>query len=100
VPAFQDVVSRLHGGGKVKGGTQIGGAGSQSQVSIPILADGSRDPSFDPITGSAIAGMTPNPSGFVSNCGHVCATALDLCGIPKASQTGRNTSPSPAFVRK
>jgi hypothetical protein len=87
-------------GGAVKGGTQFGGVGTTSLDSIPIMPDGSKDPAFDPVTGALKSGATQSPSSFVSGAGHVYATALELTGIPKANQKGKNTSPSLLFVKK
>jgi hypothetical protein len=36
----------------------------------------------------------------VSDAGHVYATALELAGIPKSAQKGKNTRPSLSFVKK
>lgn len=87
-------------GGSVKGGTQFGGVGTQSLDSIPVMPDGTLDPSYDPATGMLKSGQSKAPNSFVSDSGHVYATALDLCGISKGSQTGKNTSPSMSFVKK
>jgi hypothetical protein len=85
-------------GGAVKGGTQFGGVGSQSMDSIPLMPDGTIDPAYDPVTGNLNG--TKSPNSFVSDAGHVYATALELTGIPKAAQKGKNTSPSMLFVKK
>ena len=87
-------------GGTVKAGTQFGRVGSSSLDAIPLLPDGSMDPAYDATTGVLKSGMTANPAGFVPDAGHVYATALDLAGIPKSAQTGKNTRPPLAFVKK
>lgn len=87
-------------GGAVKGNTQFGRVGTQTLDAIPILPDGSLDPGFDPTTGLPKPGTNPSPLGFVSDAGHVYATALELAGIPKNAQTGKNPKPPLAFVKK
>lgn len=87
-------------GGNVKGNTQFGGVGTVSLDGIPILPDGTLDPAYDATTGSLRPGMTKDPKSFLTDVGNVYATALDLCGIPKASQTGKNTGLPLAFVKK
>ncbi len=87
-------------GGKVKGGTQFGRSGAQSRDAIPILSDGSLDPAYDPATGFIKSGMQKSNASFVPDAGHVYATALDLCGIPKAEQKGKNDRPVLSFVKK
>jgi hypothetical protein len=87
-------------GGPVKGGTQFGGVGSTSLDSIPLMPDGSTDPAYDPATGSLKSGASPSSQSFVPDAGHVYATALELTGIPKSAQKGKNTSPSMLFVKK
>lgn len=87
-------------GGTVKGGTQFGRVGSSSLDSIPLLANGAMDPAYEATTGLVKSGMTPNAAAFVPDAGHVYATALELSGIPRASQTGKNTKPSLSFVKK
>jgi hypothetical protein len=87
-------------GGAVKGGTQFGKVGSGSLDSIPMMPDGTLDPAFDPNTGVLKSGATQSPNSFVSDSGYVYATALDLAGISKPNQKGRNTRASMAFVKK
>jgi len=87
-------------GGTVKGGTQFGRVGSTSLDAIPILADGTIDPAYDPTTGTIKPGMTQNPAAFIPDAGHVYATALELSGIPKSAQTGKNTKPPLTFLKK
>lgn len=87
-------------GGTVKGGTQFGRVGTTTLDAIPTLPDGSLDPAFDATTGALKAGMTQNPQSFVSDAGHVYATALELSGIPKSGQKGKNGRTPLAFVKK
>lgn len=82
-------------GGNVRGGQQAGGVGNQTLASIPIRADGSLDPAFDPVTGLQNGSQT----GFIPDAGHVYATALDVAGVDPAGK-GRNTSPPLAFVKR
>ena len=51
---------------------------------------------LDPITGEPKG--TKSPNSFISDAGSVYATALDLSGIPKANQKGRNKGTPLAFV--
>ncbi|HVH42655.1 MAG TPA: DUF1501 domain-containing protein [Labilithrix sp.] len=87
-------------GGNVKGGTQFGAVGTQSLDAIPTMPDGSLDPAYDPVTGVLKGGATKSASSFVSDAGHVYATALELAGIPKSMQTGKNARPPLSFVKK
>lgn len=87
-------------GGNVKGGTQFGAVGKQSLDAIPILPDGKLDPAYDATTGLLKSGSTKSAQSFVSDAGHVYATALELAGIPKSSQTGKNERPALSFVKK
>lgn len=87
-------------GGTVKGGTQFGRVGQGSLDSIPIMPDGSLDPAFDPTTGILKSGSQPSAQGFVPDSGHVYATALELSGIPKSAQKGKNTRSALSFVKK
>lgn len=87
-------------GGSVKGNTQWGAVGNQSLDSIPIMPNGTLDPSYDPATGVLKAGQNKAPDSFVTNAGNVYATALELAGIPKANQKGKNLSPPLSFVKK
>ncbi len=87
-------------GGTVKGGTQFGRVGSVSLDSIPLLPDGTLDPAYDPNTGVLKPGSSPTVGGSVPDAGHVYATALELAGIPKSAQKGKNTQPALAFVKK
>ncbi len=85
-------------GGAVKGGTQFGAVGTTSLDAIPTMPDGTLDPAYDATTG-ALKG-TKSASSFVSDAGSVYATALDLCGISKANQKGKNLGTPLAFVKK
>jgi uncharacterized protein (DUF1501 family) len=87
-------------GGSVKGGTQFGRIGTASLDSIPTMPDGSLDPAYDATTGLMKSGATKSPASFVSDAGSVYATALDLSGISKANQKGRNKGTPLAFVKK
>jgi hypothetical protein len=62
--------------------------------------DGSLDPAYDPDTGAVKNGATPSAQSFVPDAGHVYATALELSGISKANQTGKNNRPALTFVKK
>jgi len=87
-------------GGKVRGNSQFGKAGLQSLDAIPIMPDGTLDPAYDVNTGFIKSGMQKNNQSFVTDAGHVYATALDLAGIPKAEQKGKNNRPVLGFVKK
>lgn len=87
-------------GGNVKGGTQFGRVGTGSLDSIPIMPDGSLDPAFDPETGVLKAGAQKSAQSFIPDAGHVYATALELAGIPKSAQKGKNTRPALSFVKR
>lgn len=84
-------------GGNVRGGTQVGGVGTQSLDIIPIRADGSLDPAFDPQTGLLRAGQTQ--TGFLPEAGHLYATALQLSGVDPTGK-GRNEKPALSFVSR
>lgn len=91
-------------GGSVRGNTQWGRVGSVTRDAIPIMPDGTLDPAFDPVTGVLIAGRTKNAQSFVTNAGHVYATALYLTGLDPAALRqagkGRNTEPPLTFIRR
>ncbi len=87
-------------GGTVKGNTQFGRVGTATLESIPIMPDGSLDPAFDPDTGNVKSGASQSAQSFVPDAGHVYATALELSGISKANQTGKNSRPPLSFVKK
>ncbi len=84
-------------GGTVRGGTQVGGAGSQTLDIIPITADGSFDPAYDPVTGLQRSGTTP--TGFIPDAGHLYATALHVAGVDPAGR-GRNDKQPLSFVKR
>ncbi len=88
------------GAGVKEGGTQFGRVGTVTRSQIPIMPDGSLDPSFDPTTGQLKPGMRQSANSFVTDHGHVYATALELAGIPKSMQTGKNQRPALSFVQK
>lgn len=87
-------------GAGVKGGTQWGKVGSVSTDAIPTMPNGTLDPAYDAETGVLKAGATKSPQSFVSDAGSVYATALELQGIAKSAQTGKNTGQPLAFVKK
>jgi hypothetical protein len=87
-------------GGAVKGGTQFGKIGTTSLAPIPTMPDGTLDPAFDATTGVLKPGQNQSANSFISDAGSVYATALDLSGISKANQKGRNTGVPLAFVKK
>jgi hypothetical protein len=82
-------------GGNVRGGQQSGGVGTQTLDHIPIRADGTLDPAFDPVTGV----QRGTPTGFVPDAGHVYATALRLAGVDPTGR-GRNDKTPLAFVAR
>ncbi len=86
-------------GGNVRGNTQFGRVGTSTLDGIPIMPDGTLDPAYDPVTGLLKAGATKSTSSFISDAGHVYATALALSGLTPAGK-GRNTRPALAFVKK
>lgn len=94
------VTSAAFLGPTVKGNSQYGTIGEKTIQAIPILPDGSLDPAFDPVTGEEVAGRTKSDKSFVPNHGDVYATALDLAGIAKKDQKGRNERPPLAFIKK
>jgi hypothetical protein len=71
--------------------------GTSSLEGIPIRADGTLDPAYNPATG--LLQGTKDPNSFVTNAGHVYATALYLTGINPAGK-GLNTAPPLTFVKK
>src|SRR5262249_15816536 len=91
-------------GGTVQGNRQWGRGGTMAQDAIPMMADGTLDPAFEPVTGVQKSGTTPSPNGFVSDCGHAYATALYLTGLdPDVLRTqgkGKNTSPPMRFIKR
>jgi uncharacterized protein (DUF1501 family) len=84
-------------GGSVQGNRQWGRVGTSSLEGIPIRADGTLDPAYNPATG--LLQGTKDPNSFVTNAGHVYATALYLTGINPAGK-GLNTAPPLTFVKK
>jgi hypothetical protein len=84
-------------GGSVRGGVQAGGVGSQTLDIIPIRADGSLDPAFDPATGLLRQGQTQ--SGFLPDAGHLYATALHLAGVDPTGR-GRNDKAPLRFIAR
>ena len=84
-------------GGSVRGARQAGAVGRQTLDIIPILADGSLDPAFDPATGLLRQGQTQ--TGIIPEAGNVYATALDLAGVDPAGK-GRNEKGPLSFVKR
>jgi hypothetical protein len=93
------VTSAAFLGPKVNGNTQWGGVGT-NLMAVPLLPDGSMDPAYDRITGNVIPGKTPSDKGSIPNHGDVYATALDLCGIAKKDQKGRNNRAPLPYIKK
>ena len=87
-------------GGTVKGNTQFGAVGRESLDAVPILPNGMLDPAYDPATGTLKPLATKSPDSFITGAGHVYATALELAGIPKANQKGKNDASPLSFVKK
>lgn len=84
-------------GGNVQGNRQYGGVGTGTMDSIPILPSGALDPAYDPSTGVLIPGRTPDPSAFVTDCGHLYATALKVAGVDPTGR-GLNLRPPLDFI--
>ncbi len=91
-------------GGRVTGNRQWGRVGTSTLDAIPLMPDGTLDPSYDATTGALKAGKEATPGSFVPGAGHVYATALALAGLDPVQLTkdgkGKNTSPPLAFVTK
>lgn len=86
-------------GGNVQGNRQYGKVGSSSLEGIPMLPDGNLDPAYDPMTGLLKSGMTKAATSYVSDAGHVYATALELTGLNPVGK-GKNTRPPMSFIKK
>ena len=86
-------------GGKVQGDRQFGGAGEKTLMAIPIMADGSLDPNYDPLTGELLPDREKHPESFIPNHGDVYATALHLSDIDPKGR-GRNTRPPMKFIKR
>lgn len=86
-------------GGNIKGNTQFGRVGTATMTYIPMMPDGTLDPAFNPVTGVLIPGRTASPSSFVSDAGHVYATALYAAGLNPTGR-GRNVRPPMKFLTK
>ncbi len=84
-------------GGTVQGNRQWGRVGTSSLEGIPLRADGTLDPAYNPATG--VLTGTKDPASFVPNAGHVYATALQLAGINPTGK-GLNTAPPLGFIKK
>ncbi|MCY1000492.1 DUF1501 domain-containing protein [Myxococcus sp. MISCRS1] len=91
-------------GGTVRGNTQYGRVGSASLDGIPMMPNGTLDPAYDPDTGLLVPGRTKNATSFVSDAGHVYATALHLSGLDpaalKAAGKGKNDRPPMTFIKR
>jgi hypothetical protein len=91
-------------GGTVNGNTQWGRVGTSSQMSIPLMPDGSLDPNYDPQGGSLLSGRAQDPNSKVPDAGSIYATALYCSGLDpdglRAQGKGRNTSPPLKYVKK
>lgn len=91
-------------GGSVQGDRQYGRVGASTLKGIPMMPDGTLDPAYDPITGSLISGRTKSPQSFLSDAGHVYATALYLAGLDpdalRAANKGRNVRAPMRFLKK
>ncbi|GEN06815.1 Protein of unknown function [Myxococcus fulvus] len=91
-------------GGTVRGNTQYGRVGSASLDGIPMMPNGTLDPAYDADTGLLVPGRTKNATSFVSDAGHVYATALHLSGLDpaalKAAGKGRNDRPPMTFIKR
>lgn len=84
-------------GGRVQGNRQYGRVGTSTLEGIPMMPDGTLDPAYDAVTG--VLKGTKNPNSFISNGGHLYATALELCGINPTGK-GLNTQPAMSFIKK
>lgn len=93
-----EVSSTAFLGGTVKAGTQFGRVGTQSLEGIPMLPTGALDPNYDANTGMLLAGKSKAAESYVSDAGHVYATALACSGI--AAPKGKNARPAMQFVKK
>ncbi len=93
------VTSAAFLGANVRGNTQWGGVGSVTHMPIPLMADGSMDPAFHPVTGELLNGRKPSPMAWLPDHGDVYATALYLSGInPKGK--GRNERPPMTYIKR
>jgi hypothetical protein len=100
------VTSAAFLGPKVNGNTQWGRVGASTMQAIPLMPDGSLCPDFHPVTGEGPKGwdtdgnLVNKYSAMTPNHGDVYATALDLCGIAKKDQTGRNDRNPLPYIKK
>jgi hypothetical protein len=106
------VTSAAFLGPKVNGNTQWGKVGTKTIEAIPLRADGSLHPDFNPITGEGPVGWNDPKSAsynaakakeyksFIPNHGDVNATALYLCDIAKKDQKGRNDRNPLPYIKK
>jgi hypothetical protein len=86
-------------GGNVQGNRQWGKVGTSSLEGIPLMPDGSLDPAYDANTGLLKSGFTKSATSYVSDAGHVYATALQLTGLDPTGK-GKNTRPPMSFIKK
>jgi len=100
------VTSAAFLGPKVNGNTQWGRVGTKTMMAIPLMPDGSLCPDFNPETGEGPKGWDTDPqlmakyNAMTPDHGDVYATALDLCGIPKKEQRGRNNRNPLPYIKK
>ncbi|MDA1276193.1 MAG: hypothetical protein O2960_19435 [Verrucomicrobia bacterium] len=86
-------------GGNVQGDRQYGAAGEKTLMAIPVMADGTLDPNYDPLTGELLPDREKHPESFIPNHGDIYATALYLSGVnPKGR--GRNSRPPLKFIKR
>ena len=100
------VTSAAFLGPKVNGNTQWGRVGTETIQAVPLMPDGSLCPDFDPLTGAGPRDWDKDPAvkkkynAMIPNHGDVYATALDLCGIAKKDQKGRNDRAPLPYIKK
>jgi hypothetical protein len=100
------VTSAAFLGPKVNGNTQWGKVGTETIMAVPLMPDGSLCPDFDPVTGNGPKDWDKDPvlkkkyNAMIPNHGDVYATALDLCGIAKKDQKGRNDRDPLPYIKK
>ena len=86
-------------GGPVRGNAQYGAVGALTLDSIPMLPDGTLDPAYNPATGVLREGQAKSAQSFISDAGHVYATALRLAGVDPSGK-GMNTRPPLGFIAR
>lgn len=100
ISAHWQVTSCAFLGGNVRGNTQFGRVGEATLMAIPILPDGSLDPSYDPLTGNLLKDKNKHPESFLPNHGDVYSTALLLSGIEPKNRGRNERAALPFIVRK